>query len=137
MCSSDLDRAYVITERWGKSSTLDSTAVGGLDSLLLVDDVLCVRISDWESHVVHQIGAGQSNTTVGLSLALYDIRSKRLVWSRSPREQRFSQELDASSGAVSYDETGDIQNQSAIAAPRYQDVAGDLVRNAFKKFPQK
>jgi hypothetical protein len=132
-----LDRAYRITDQWAKRGTLDSTAASGLDTLLTVDDVLCVKIADWESNVVHQIGAGESSTTVGLGFALYDVRTMARVWFKNAREQRFAQEIDPSSGQITYDETGEIQTRSAIVAPRYQDVAADLVRDAFKKFPQK
>jgi len=132
-----LDRAYAITERWAKSGTLDSTAVGGLDSLLQVDAILCVKVNEWENHIVNQIGAGESSTTIALAFTLFDIKSMKKAWHKEPREQRFAKEIDASSGAVNYDETGVIQTRSVISPPRYQDVAADLVRTAFKKFPQK
>jgi hypothetical protein len=38
---------------------------------------------------------------------------------------------------VNYDETGFIQNRRASDPPRYEAVAADLIRDAFKKFPQK
>lgn len=132
-----LDRAYAITDRWAKHGTLDSTAVGGLDSLLHADAVLCVKIYEWENHIVVQIGAGESSTTIALAFTLFDIRSMKKAWHKEPREQRFAQEIDPSSGQVRYDDTGVIQTRSAIEPPRYQDVAADLVRMAFKKFPQK
>src|SRR5262245_59823576 len=36
----ELDRAYSLNDRWSKYGTLDSTAVAGLDSLLMVDAIL-------------------------------------------------------------------------------------------------
>jgi hypothetical protein len=132
-----LDREYRINERWAKSGTLDSTAVAGIDSVLLVDAILLVKVNEWENHRVPVIGAGESNTTVGLSFALYDARTMKRLWTKNPREQRFGQEIDPSSGAVSYDATGFIQNKRANDPPRYEDVAADLVRNGFKKFPLK
>lgn len=133
----ELNRAYLLTERWAKYGTLDSTAVAGLDSLLTVDAILFVRVDEWENHRVPVVGAGQSHAIVGLSFACYDIRSKKRVWAKNPREQRFGQEIDPSSGAVNYDATGFIQNKRANAPPRFEDVASDLVRDAFKKFPAK
>jgi hypothetical protein len=132
-----MDRVFRINEQWAKSATLDSADVVGLDSLLVVNDILLVKVSEWESVIVHQIGAGQSNTTVGLRFALYNIGTDALVWTKSPREQRFSQEIDPSSSMIGYDGAGTIQNSKAIEAPRFQDVASDLVRNSFKRFPQK
>lgn len=123
-------------ERYSQYGTLDSTAVSGLDSLLMVDAVLLVKISEWENHRVPVVGAGQSSATVGLSFALYNPRTKALLWSKKPREQRFSAELDPSSANVNYDETGVVQRKSDNAPPRYETVAADLVRDAFKKFPR-
>lgn len=129
--------AMAITDRWGKYQTLDSTSVVGLDSLLTCGSILLVKISEWENHRVPVVGAGQSSTTIGLSFALYDIRTKKLLWSKHPREQRFAQEIDPSSANVSYDATGVIQRSSDSQPPRYESVAADLLRDAFKKFPQK
>lgn len=133
----ELNRAYLLTERWSKLGTLDSTAIAGIDSLLMVDAILMVKVSEWENHRVAVVGAGESFATVGLSFACYDIRSKKRIWAKAPREQRFGQEIDPSSGSVSYDATGFIQNKRANDPPRYEDVASDLVRDAFKKFPAK
>jgi hypothetical protein len=132
----ELDRGYRLNERWSKYGTLDSTAVAGLDSILQVDAILFVRVSEWENHRVPVIGAGQSSTTIGLALACYDAKTKKRIWLKNPREQRMGQEIDPSSGAVSYDATGFIQNKSNDP-PRYEEVAADLVRDAFKKFPVK
>ncbi|HEX7076873.1 MAG TPA: hypothetical protein VF363_00465 [Candidatus Eisenbacteria bacterium] len=132
-----LGKVDLITDRWAKYRTLDSTAVTGLDSLLTVDAILCVKISEWENHRVPVVGMGQSSATVGLSFALYDIATKKLLWSKDPREQRFGAELDPATGSANYDETGVIQRKSDNQPPRYEAVAGDLVRDAFKKFPQK
>jgi hypothetical protein len=123
-------------DRFSKYTTLDSAAVSGLDSLLMVDAVLLVKISEWENHRVPVVGAGQSSATVSLQFALYDVRTRALLWSKKPREQRFAAELDASSANVSYDDTGVIQRKSDNAPPRYETVAADLVRDAFKKFPR-
>ena len=123
-------------DRFSQYSTLDSAAVSGLDTLLMVDAVLLVKISEWENHRVPVVGAGQSSATVGLQFALYDARTRALLWSKKPREQRFAAELDASSANVNYDETGVIQRKSDNAPPRYETVAADLVRDAFKKFPR-
>jgi hypothetical protein len=128
---------YRITDKWGATSALDSTGIGGLDSLLQVDVVLLVKISEWESHRVPVVGAGQSSSTVALSMAAFDIRTKSRIWSKNPREQRFAAELDASSANVNYDETGFIQRKSDSAPPRIEAVAGDLIRDALKTFPNK
>ena len=130
-------RVEAINDQWSKYQTLDSTAVQGLDSLLTCGSILCVKISEWENHRVPRIGAGQSSATVGFSFALYDIRTKKLLWSKHPREQRFAAELDPSSANVNYDETGMIQRSSDSQPPRFESVAGDLVRDAFKNFPTK
>jgi hypothetical protein len=132
-----MDKVYRITDRWEKFGTLDSTAVTGLDSVLQVDAILCVAVREWENHRVPVVGAGQSSTTVALSFALYEIGTMARLWMKEPREQRFSEELDASSTAVNYDDTGVIQSRTANDPPRYEAVAGNLVREAFKKFPQK
>jgi hypothetical protein len=132
-----LDQGYRIAEKWTKFGTLDSTAIQGLDSVLTVDAILIPKISEWENHRVPVIDRGSSFTTIGLAFACYDIRSKRLLWKKTPREQRFGQEIDPTSGSVNYDATGFIQNKRATDPPRYEDVAADLVRDAFKKFPQK
>ena len=131
------DKIFVLTDRWSKYGTLDSTAVDGIDSLLTVDAILFAKVAEWENVRVNQIGHGESNTTVGLQFALFDLATKKRTWFKDPREQRFAQEVDVSSGAVNYDETGYIQSRSVTAPPRYEDVASDLVRNAFKKFPQR
>jgi len=115
----------------------EPTAIGGLDSLLMVDAVLCLKISEWESRRVPVIGAGQSSSTVALSMAVFDIRSKARIWGKNTREQRFAAELDASSSHVNYDETGFIQRSSDSAPPRIEAVASDLVRDALKTFPTK
>lgn len=125
-----------LNDRYSKFSALDSTAVAGLDAVLMVDAILLVKISEWENHRVPVVGAGQSHATVGLSFALYDPKTKALLWSKKAREQRFSAELDASSANVNYDETGVIQRKADNAPPRYEAVAADLVRDAFKKFPR-
>lgn len=133
----ELNRAYLLNERWAKLGQLDSTAVAGLDSLLTVDAILFVKVNEWENHRVPVVGAGESYAIVGLSFACYDIRSKKRLWAKNSREQRFGQEIDPSSGSVSYDATGFIQNKRANDPPRFEDVASDLVRDAFKKFPAK
>jgi hypothetical protein len=126
-----------LTTKWGKYGTLDSTAVAAIDSIFTLDAILFVKVTEWENHRVTVIGAGDSNTTVGLSFACYDVKTLKKIWFKEPREQRFGQEIDASSGAVNYDATGFIQNKRATDPPRYEDVAADLVRDAFKKFPAK
>jgi hypothetical protein len=132
-----LDRAWRVADRWGRTGTLDSTAVGGLDSLLIADAVLCVKVSEWETKRYHNIGEGQSYTTVGLQFALYGIRDKKKMWSKAVREQRLARELDLSSATIGYDETGRIQTAKANDPPRIAEVASDLVRDALKKFPNK
>jgi hypothetical protein len=132
-----LDRAYALNDRWSKYGTLDTTAVAGLDSLLVVDAILCVGVSEWDNVRVNVVGRGQSNTTVGLRFALYDLKSLKKTWSKEPRETRLAQEVDPTSGSVTYDETGYIQSRNATDPPRFEDVAGDLVRAAFKKFPRR
>ena len=133
----ELDRADRINERWSKHGTLDSTAVAGLDSMLMVDAILCVKITDWTNQRVTVVGRGQSNTTVGLAFSLFDLATKKEIWKKVPHEQRFADEIDPSSSTVAYDETGFIQSRGASDPPRYEDVAADLVRTAFKKFPEK
>lgn len=131
----ELQRAYLITERWRRKNTLDSTAVEGLDTLLTVDAVLCVRISDWEVKRITVINAGQSSTSIGLQFALYDVRTKKLLWKKEAHDQRYAPEYDVSSGSVSFDETGTIQSHGTNEPPRPKDVVTDLIRSAFKKFP--
>jgi hypothetical protein len=133
----ELDRAYRITERWAKFGTLDSTAAAGLDSLLTVDAILLVKVNEWENHRVPVIDAGSSSTTVGFSFACYDVHTLKRLWKKDRREQRFGQEIDPTSGSVNYDETGFIQNKRATDPPRYEQVAADLIRDSFKKFPEK
>jgi hypothetical protein len=130
------DKLYTLNDKWAKYGTLDSTAVDGIDSLLTADAILFVKVAEWENVRVNQIGHGESNTTVGLQFALFDLGTRKRTWSKNPREQRFAQEVDISSGAVNYDETGYIQSRKVTDPPRYEDVASDLVRGAFKKFPQ-
>ncbi len=132
-----IDRAYGITNRWSKSGTLDSTSIGGLDSLLIADAVLCIKISEWETKRAHNIGEGQSSTTIGFHFALYGIRDKKKIWGKEVREQRLAREIDLTSSTVGYDETGRIQTANANEPPRVHDVASDLVRDALKNFPKK
>ncbi|HET9951549.1 MAG TPA: hypothetical protein VFS09_07125 [Candidatus Eisenbacteria bacterium] len=132
-----LGLGYRLTDKWGKNGTLDSTAVAAVDSIFTLDAILFVKINEWENHRVTVIGAGDSNTTIGFSFACFDVKTMKKFWFKDPREQRFGQEIDASSGAVNYDATGFIQNKRATDPPRYEDVAADLVRDAFKKFPAK
>lgn len=132
-----LGRAFAISDRWSKYGTIDSTAAAGLDSVLSADAILLVKVAEWENLRVNVIGQGESNTTVGLQFALFDLRSLRKSWFKNPREQRFVQEVDPSSGAVNYDETGYIQSRKVTDPPRYEDVASDLTRTAFKNFPQR
>ncbi|HTK69692.1 MAG TPA: hypothetical protein VL857_07800 [Candidatus Eisenbacteria bacterium] len=130
------DKIFALNEKWSNYGTLDSTAVDGIDSLLTVDAILFVKIAEWENVRVNVIGHGESNTTVGFQFALFDLATKKRTWFKGPREQRFANEVDVSSGAVNYDETGYIQSRKVTDPPRYEDVASDLVRNAFKKFPR-
>ena len=71
----------------------------------MVDAILLVKISEWENHRVPVVGAG--SPTRPATFALYDPKTKALLWIKKPREQRFAAELDASSANVNYDETGD------------------------------
>ncbi len=135
--SNSLDRALQVTDRWSKVGSLDSTAVRGLDSLLIADAVLCIKITEWETKRVHNIGEGQSSTTIGIHFALFSIRDKKKLWTKEVREQRLAREIDLSSGTIGYDDTGRIQTANATEPPRVQDVASDLVRDALKKFPNK
>lgn len=132
-----LDRAFRITDRWAKHDALDSTAIGGLDSILVADAVLCIKIAEWETKRYHNIGEGQSHTTIGFNFTLFSIRDKKKIWSKDVREQRLAPEYDLSAGTVGYDATGRIQSSNVNEPPRVQDVASDLVRDAFKKFPIK
>jgi hypothetical protein len=133
----EIGRADRINDRWSKRGTLDSTAVDGLDSLLMVDAILCVKVAEWTNQRVTVVGRGESNTTVGLAFSLFDIATKKELWKKAPHEQRFANEIDPSSSHVAYDETGFIQSRGASDPPRYEDVASDLIRIAFKKFPEK
>ena len=126
----------VLLNTWSDYGRLDSTAASGLDSILTVDAILFVKVTEWENVRVNTIGRGESNTTVGLQFALFDLHTGKKIWWRDPREQRFAQEIDVSSGSVNYDETGYIQSRNVTDPPRYEDVAADLIRSAFKKFPQ-
>ena len=130
------ERGDVLLNTWSDNGTLDSTAAAGLDEVVTADALLFVKVSEWENTRVNTIGRGESHTTVGLQFALFDLKTGKKTWWRDPREQRFAQEIDVSSGTVSYDETGYIQSRNVTDPPRYEDVADDLVRNAFKKFPQ-
>jgi hypothetical protein len=132
-----LDRALSVTDMWSRSGKLDSTAVDGLDSLLVADAVLLVKISEWETKRVHNVGAGQSSTTIGFHFAMYGLRDKKKLWTKEIREQRSAREMDLTNSSVGYDETGRIQTPNANEPPRAQEVASDLVREAFKKFPNK
>ena len=131
-----LARIDRINDRWDRTGTIDSTALVGVDSLLMVDAILLVKIKEWENHRVPVVGAGQSHTTISLQFALYDPKTQKILWAKNPREQRFAAEMDASSANINYDETGVIQRKSDNAPPRYEAVANDLVRDAFKKFPK-
>ncbi|HET9251102.1 MAG TPA: hypothetical protein VFP58_03195 [Candidatus Eisenbacteria bacterium] len=130
------ERGDVLLNTWSDYGTLDSTAAAGLDEIVMSDALLFVKITEWENTRVNTIGRGESNTTVGLQFALFDLKSGKKTWWREPREQRFAQEIDVSSGTVNYDETGYIQSRNVTDPPRYEDVAADLVRSAFKNFPQ-
>jgi len=132
-----LDRGLRIADRWSRTGAVDTTAFQGLDSTLIADAVLLIKVSEWETKRFHNIGEGQSNTTIGLHFALYSIKTGKKVWGKDVREQRFAREIDASAGMVGYDETGRIQTAKATDPPRVQDVASDLVRDALKKFPTK
>ncbi len=132
-----LDQALAVTDRWSRNGLLDSTAVGGLDSLLFADAVLLVKVSEWETKRAHNISEGQSSTTVGLRFALFGIRDKKKLWTKEVREQRLAREIDLTSSTVGYDDTGRIQTAGANEPPRVQEVASDLVRAALKKFPNK
>jgi len=131
------DKAYRLTDRWSKSGVLDSTSVAGLDSLLIADAVMLIQVSEWETKRAHNIGQGQSATTIGLHFALYRIRDRKKLWFKEEREQRLAREIDVSSATVGYDDTGRIQTAGANDPPRVSDVATDLVRDALKKFPNK
>jgi hypothetical protein len=130
------DKIFALNDKWSNYGALDTTAVDGVDSLLTVDAILFVKIAEWENVRVNVIGHGESNTTVGFQFALFDLATRKRTWFKDPREQRFANEVDISSGAVNYDETGYIQSRKVTDPPRYEDVASDLVRNAFKKFPK-
>lgn len=132
-----LGRADKLTTRWSKYGALDSASIEGLDSLLVADALLMIKISEWETKRAHNVGEGQSSTTIGLHMALYRIRDKKKLWSKDPREQRLAREMDLSNPSVGWDETGRIQTPGATDPPRVQDVASDLVREALKKFPSK
>jgi len=131
------DRAARLTARWARNGSLDSTAIVGLDSLLVADAIMLVRVSEWETKRAHNIGEGQSSTTISLHFALYRIRDKKKIWSKDEREQRLAREIDASSSTIGYDETGRVQTPNANEPPRVHEVATDLVRDALKKFPIK
>jgi hypothetical protein len=133
----ETDRGLRVTERWAKDGVLDSTALDGLDSLLLADAVLCVKVSEFEVKRITQIGAGESYTTIGLQFALFDLRDKKRLWSKEVREQRAAPAMEGSVGSVSYDETGHIESRTANQPPRPKDVAEDLILSAFKNFPKK
>ena len=132
-----LDRAYRVTDRWSKTGVLDSTAVGTLDSILVADAVMMIQVSEWDSKRAHNIGQGQSSTTIGLHFAMYRMSDKKKIWYKDEREQRMARELDLSANTVGYDDTGRIQTPGATDPPRVSDVASDLVRDALKKFPNK
>ena len=125
-----------LNEKWASRSQVDSTAIAGLDTLLMVNAILVSNIKEWENHRAAVVGTGASHTTVTLSFALLDPRTKKVLWSKAPREQRFSSEIDGASSQVQYDATGAIQRKSDNAPPRYEAVANDLTRDAFKKFPR-
>jgi hypothetical protein len=131
------DRASRLTDRWARNGSLDSTAIAGLDSLLIADAVMLIRVSEWETKRAHNIGEGQSSTTIGLHFALYRIRDKKKIWSKDEREQRLAREIDASSSTIGYDGTGRVTTPNANEPPRVHEVATDLVRDALKKFPIK
>jgi len=131
------DRAAQITDRWSRNGALDTTAIGGLDSLLVADAVLCIKITEWETKRAHNVSEGQSSTTIGLHFALFGIRDKKKMWTKEVREQRLAREIDVTNSSVGYDETGRIQTPGANDPPRVEAVASDLVREALKKFPNK
>ena len=56
------DRADRLTARWARNGSLDSTAIVGLDSLLVADAIMLVRVSEWETKRAHNIGEGQSRS---------------------------------------------------------------------------
>jgi len=132
-----LDRALQVTDRWSKNGGLDTTAVRGLDSLLVADAVLCIKITEWETKRAHNVSEGQSSTTIGLHFALFGISDKKKMWTKEVREQRLAREIDVTNSSVGYDETGRIQTPGANEPPRVEAVASDLVREALKKFPNK
>ncbi len=135
--SNTLDRADRVAARWSRNGMLDSTAIVGLDSLLIADAVLLIKVTEWETKRAHNVGEGQSSTTVGLHFALFNIKDKKKIWSKDVREQRLARELDLTNSTVGYDGTGRIQTPGANEPPRVHDVLTDLVRDALKKFPNK
>jgi hypothetical protein len=132
-----LDRALQVGDRWSRNGTLDTLAISGLDSLLVADAVLCIKITEWETKRAHNVSEGQSSTTIGFHFALFGIRDKKKMWTKEVREQRFAREIDVTSSSVGFDETGRIQTAGANDPPRVEEVASDLVRDALKKFPNK
>lgn len=132
-----LDRADRVAGRWSRNGMLDSTAIAGLDSLLIADAVMVIKVTEWETKRVHNVGEGQSSTTVGLHLALFNIKDKKKIWSKDVRDQRMAREMDLTNSTVGYDGTGRIQTPGANEPPRIHDVVTDLLREALKKFPNK
>src|SRR5687768_16644524 len=53
-----LDRQSVLLDIWSDYGRLDSTAASGLDSLLMADAVLFVKVAEWENVRVNTIGRG-------------------------------------------------------------------------------
>jgi hypothetical protein len=131
------DHALQLTDRWSKNGALDTLAINGLDSVLVADAVLCIKITEWETKRAHNISEGQSSTTIGLHFALYGLHDKRKIWTKEVREQRLARELDVTNSSVGYDGTGRIQTPGANDPPRVEAVASDLIREALKKFPNK
>jgi len=128
--------AYRLAERWALAGTPDSAAIAAIDTVLDVDALLCVKIAEWDVKRINVINAGQSSTTIGLEFALFDIHTGKLLWRKTQREERFAEEVDIMSGSVTYDETGTFQSRRTNEPPRPKDVAENLVKLAFKKFPQ-
>src|SRR6185436_14133717 len=106
-----------------------------LDSVLIADAVMLVQVTEWDTKRAHNIGEGQSSTTIGLRFAMYRLSDKKKLWWKDEREQRMARERDLSSATVGYDDTGRIQTAGATDPPRVHDVASDIVRDALKKFP--
>lgn len=122
---------------WLARRELDPPALKKISEALVLDAMVGVELTHWEQQQIDYTQEGNSTTTVGLKVWMWDARDRTLLWEASLIKTAKSPPYDPSNSVVADAGGGARQGiKNVPAPPEYDDVAQEVVDKVLGTYPK-